>query len=488
VSSLTRPRPWALESLERLRSLVVGVAGLPAGDLHASADPRHALPRLLAALTGFAIPVILLTASTQLTADYGYGELLSLCIGMLGVTGLVLAAPWHRFDEQWVLAIVGIHVVFVASLATMTGGGLSPYFALYAPLLAVAGWYLQPHLVAFAVALVAGTEIWRAAVIEATPAVPQVTIGLPFFAALAVASMFTSQRLMGALTAIRQDQLRGAAALRGVRDIGNEPDGDPIAELAMVCDRVFEATSTIVRMPESPGDEFRYPVVAADEGHAQVSVTGVGGLYAILTLTRTRAFATTEIRLLGLLAEVAGRAIDNARLIARMRTEADHDPLTGLLNRRAFDRDLASAIADVRHGGRGLGLAILDLDGFKALNDQHGHAWGDRTLETVGTWLFSQVRSADTAYRIGGDEFAVIVRGLEGPDAAREIGERLRSLADRPSRRPTDGMRAEIAVSVGIAVGEGDVSAADLIRTADAAMYEAKAAGGNRVFVRTAHP
>ena len=484
MSALAGIRPRPLESIERLRSLVVGVAGLPAGDLHAAADPRITLPRLMVALIGFAVPVILVTAPSELTHEFGYGELLSLCIGMVGVAGIILVAPWHRVDEEWLLGIVGIMVVFVASVATMTGGGHSPYFALYAPLLAIAGWHLRPRGVAVAVALVAGTELWRAIVIEGTPAVPQVTVGLPFFAALAMASLHTSQRLLGALTAIRQDQLRGAAALRSVREIGAQAGGDPIADLAVVCARVFEASSHVVRMPEAPGDTFRYPMVAIDEGHAQVSVTGAGGLYAILTLTRRRQFATTEIRLLGMLAEVAGRAIDNARLIDRMRSEAEHDPLTGLLGRDAFKRDLEAAVSDTRTGGPSLAVAVLDIDGFKAINDEVGHAWGDHTLRTVTAWLLGQIRSDDAAYRVAADEFAIIMRGLQA-ETAHHLGERLRAISERPSRRDLDGQRRDLTVSVGVAVQGDAVDAEAVIRTALSAMETARAAGGNRTVLRT---
>ncbi len=158
---------------------------------------------------------------------------------------------------------------------------------------------------------------------------------------------------------------------------------------------------------------------------------------------------------------------------------AFHDPLTGLPNRWLFDRVLAEAAS-----ARSSRFAVLfvDLDGFKAVNDRHGHRAGDRALVAVSRRLANCVRPHDLLARRGGDEFTVLLREVAGRDgalaAANRIVEQLRaSIA-------VDGLRLTIAASVGIALsGDEPASGDELLAAADAAMYRAKQLGGDRAVV-----
>jgi diguanylate cyclase (GGDEF)-like protein len=161
---------------------------------------------------------------------------------------------------------------------------------------------------------------------------------------------------------------------------------------------------------------------------------------------------------------------------------AHTDPLTGLANRRGLfatlDRALAHSSAQQQ-----LAVFLLDLDGFKAVNDRHGHEAGDELLVAVARRLQARVRSAsgDLVVRLGGDEFVIVVAGLSGEAQAREIGEHLRQIFDAPFAIGGGGP-CVLGTTVGFALAPGDgVTPAELLQRADAAMYRGKQAGGGRV-------
>jgi diguanylate cyclase (GGDEF)-like protein len=149
--------------------------------------------------------------------------------------------------------------------------------------------------------------------------------------------------------------------------------------------------------------------------------------------------------------------------------DATHDPLTGLLNRRSFDTLLDQALARSRRYGWSFSLVMLDLDGFKALNDRHGHAAGDQVLQRIGGVLRSGMRAGDVAARIGGDEFAVLLsRGEEA--AAPVLAARVSSVVNK------ELSWAEVGFSVGVATAPAESLEADaLYRLADSRLYQAKA-------------
>ncbi len=171
---------------------------------------------------------------------------------------------------------------------------------------------------------------------------------------------------------------------------------------------------------------------------------------------------------------------------------AAHDRLTGLPNRGLLlDRlgQAVTAIQDMESGG--LALLFIDLDGFKPINDTHGHDVGDVVLKQVSARMREALRGSDTLARFGGDEFVVLAVGITDPGPARIIGEKLLEAVSLPIRH--DGRELRVGASIGIALFPGCADDADgLLRAADEAMYEAKSAGRHRfVFhpsTRNRHP
>jgi diguanylate cyclase (GGDEF)-like protein/PAS domain S-box-containing protein len=161
-----------------------------------------------------------------------------------------------------------------------------------------------------------------------------------------------------------------------------------------------------------------------------------------------------------------------------LRLLADHDPITNLFNRRRFESELERIVGERDRYGRGAALIVLDLDGFKQVNDLHGHAAGDEILVKIAALLERNVRATDIVGRIGGDEFGVIVQEADRDEAecvARKIVDAVRSSGLVIS----DLVRTQMTASVGVAVIEpgGTVTAEQLQIGADRAMYRAKADG-----------
>jgi diguanylate cyclase (GGDEF)-like protein len=164
------------------------------------------------------------------------------------------------------------------------------------------------------------------------------------------------------------------------------------------------------------------------------------------------------------------------------------DPLTSLLNRRSFDRNLDREMTGARRYGEPLSLAILDVDEFKGVNDRFGHDVGDEVLREIALRLTDACRAGDSVARIGGEEFGLTLPRTS-PEGARAAAERSRALiAGRPIR--TSSRELAVTVSVGVAtVGEEirfDVS--ELFRAADEALYASKRAGRNRVTATSVRP
>lgn len=169
-----------------------------------------------------------------------------------------------------------------------------------------------------------------------------------------------------------------------------------------------------------------------------------------------------------------------ARLVARLHLQALHDPLTGLFNRRACDDALARSWQRWRRGGGGFAVLMLDLDHFKRVNDQHGHAAGDAVLEAVARRLSDLARADEVLARVGGEEFMLLMP-LADADAAGRAAERLRAAVAGQAIVAGDLSLVQ-TVSVGVAiVQDGDEALHSVLRRADAALYRAKATGRNRV-------
>lgn len=163
---------------------------------------------------------------------------------------------------------------------------------------------------------------------------------------------------------------------------------------------------------------------------------------------------------------------------ARARYLAAHDPLTGISNRAEFNERLAEAIELARRGDEHVGLLLLDLDDFKAINDTHGHAAGDEVLQVVAQRLKSHVRVVDTIARLGGDEFCVIQVGAAQSGGPAALAQRLLHALEQPITRGTDIFA--VSASIGFAMFPKDAKDGEtLFARADAALYRVKGSGGH---------
>ena len=187
------------------------------------------------------------------------------------------------------------------------------------------------------------------------------------------------------------------------------------------------------------------------------------------------AYSQRHIELLEQLASQIVMPIENSRLYAKAEERARIDDLTGLLNRRALDEAIASEIARHSRYGGDFSLIILDLDSFKAFNDNHGHLAGDKLLREAGSIMKRAIRSSDQAYRYGGDEFAVVLPQTNC-EAALDVAERVRKRV----ASEVDTGYVPITASLGLASWPIDGTRPnEIIAAADAALYLAKLGGGN---------
>ena len=190
-------------------------------------------------------------------------------------------------------------------------------------------------------------------------------------------------------------------------------------------------------------------------------------------------FTEEEFRLAVRFGDAAALAVDNAHVHANLELQAQSDPLTGLWNHRAFHERLRKELLRASAEHDTVALVMLDLDDFKRVNDIHGHAAGDHVLAEFAGRLRDAVRQNDDVCRIGGDEFAVIVRSGD-LDAAQRLAGRI---AERVMQAEPD-LFAPLSISLGIAVGPlHAANPRELIACAELAMMTAKASGKNRIVV-----
>jgi diguanylate cyclase (GGDEF)-like protein len=220
------------------------------------------------------------------------------------------------------------------------------------------------------------------------------------------------------------------------------------------------------------GFVFAFRVLAVlrspDTGGSLVANTTLSAASAMLYQIVALAFQLTLV------------ALVVSRFVAELQKASRYDPLTGLLNRRAFDEALAAEVQRSRRLGETFSVLMLDADHFKEINDREGHAAGDRALQHLGTLLAAHMRDIDRVGRYGGEEFVVLLPGTAQADAAvtaERLREKVQALPPRWQERVLP-----LTISIGVAQwrGAGDDLAA-LMARADAALYRAKEAGRNSV-------
>ncbi len=202
--------------------------------------------------------------------------------------------------------------------------------------------------------------------------------------------------------------------------------------------------------------------------------SGVVGLVTVGDrMGSVRSFDASDVQLLETVANHASVALEHGRLVDRLRHEALHDSLTGLPNRAALEAAIGAALA-ARAPTAGVGLLLMDLDGFKEVNDTLGHLHGDLLLIEVGRRLRATVPAEAFVARLGGDEFAVLLPGIADADEALRVARDVLTALEVPAR--VEDVRLEIGGSIGIALAPlhgREVGA--LLKAADVAMYSAKA-------------
>ena len=202
------------------------------------------------------------------------------------------------------------------------------------------------------------------------------------------------------------------------------------------------------------------------------------GLLNVADPARGGRFAPEDLDALGPLWRALAMAIRNGRLFRDVRGQAHTDALTGLRNSRAFHETMRIELQRAARHERPLGLILLDVDGFKALNDQRGHPAGDAALAALGEIVRRTMRKEDIPARYGGDELAIVLPETP-PSGGAAVAERL-IRAVRAHRFSHEGRRMSVSISAGVAFWRPGMSGARLLRAADEALYRAKRSGKNR--------
>ncbi|WP_026181602.1 GGDEF domain-containing protein [Thioalkalivibrio sp. ALJ7] len=230
----------------------------------------------------------------------------------------------------------------------------------------------------------------------------------------------------------------------------------------------------------SGGDEDRHRI--------EYGMSFNGEAMGSLILMRGRRFSDAEQEKIEALLGLAAPALANALRFQRLSTSLETDELTGLGNRRAFEKQGAQWLADCRRQDRPMSVLAIDLDHFKQINDEYGHTVGDELLRLVAQTLINTTRESDLCVRMGGEEFLAILPGAD-LSSAMECAERIRlaiaALRTRATAGDTSGLESDGLVKVTASVGVATIGRTSTLQaayqTADEALYAAKSAGRNRV-------
>ena len=228
-------------------------------------------------------------------------------------------------------------------------------------------------------------------------------------------------------------------------------------------------------------DMRSHPMFSKSPPEMEGSITGIPLMMGevvvgVMNMSRTLVggFTSTEMRLLSLLADQAAVAVINARLHQAVSAQALSDTLTGLPNRRALDARMDSEVKRSIRYGRSFSVLMMDLDGFKSINDTWGHLFGDQVLFELAQFMSLNLRSTDFLARYGGDELTMILPEADISSAG-QFGDKLhKQLANFEITQP-DGNRRHVGISGGIAVyPRHGRTASEILRAADEALYRAK--------------
>lgn len=246
---------------------------------------------------------------------------------------------------------------------------------------------------------------------------------------------------------------------------------------------------TLLKTPSASTDDFRWAMDYMIANNREILARMNDLTFALeqqsvsrireLRLIQTGAFALALLNFLVIVLGLVKQYHSVRQDGGRWRELAQRDALTGLFNRAALRETLERQVVEASRASQAFSLLLLDLDGFKPINDRFGHAAGDELLKTLANTLLSLARESDIVARLGGDEFALVCPNLSGTDQIRHFCDRIvHGIADMECNY---GGNCSVHASVGAAVYPTHGTGGDeLLAAADRAMYQSKGAGGNR--------
>ena len=245
--------------------------------------------------------------------------------------------------------------------------------------------------------------------------------------------------------------------------------------LHAIAQRQVEVASLPLQVPQCPGK------ATAQRTYAAIPIAAAGGTgVAVLERDGTRAFAEEELALATRFGLLVQEVTAEARANHSLRRAAELDVLTGILNRSAIDAVLVHHFAEAERNGQPVSILFVDMDHFKSVNDNHGHACGDHCLQELAALLQGVLGPDDALGRYGGEEFMLVLPG-QGLETARQVAERLRAKVEQASVQ-WQGNPIALTVSIGVAERRlHEHGPADALDRADRALYAAKHGGRNRV-------
>ncbi len=280
---------------------------------------------------------------------------------------------------------------------------------------------------------------------------------------------------------VAADPQTGVQTRLGQRLLGPDLESTALAVGGWILahERMFASAdlSADRRVGGAGGAALAFPLVA--RGRVVASLVGIDRVAS----TREPRLAPATLAALEPLLEAAGLALDNALRVQRAEALSVTDDLTQLYNSRYLAQALRRETKRASRSGRPLSLLFIDLDGFKAVNDVHGHLCGSRALVEVAAVIRATARETDVVARFGGDEFAVVLPDT-GSDGAVAVGARIRDRINERTFLTGEGLAVRLTASVGVATLPDVAASADgLVRAADEAMYWVKAHGKNGIHV-----
>jgi diguanylate cyclase (GGDEF)-like protein len=254
-------------------------------------------------------------------------------------------------------------------------------------------------------------------------------------------------------------------------------------DLEVLIHSFYEHLSSLVKIQsmnfQSGKQQFGLSIGQPKRHHCQYQIKLEGELLADIQFTKSKRFSENELTLIEQSLSYLVYPVKNALLYHSALTSALIDPLSELNNRRSFEQDIEVAVSSAKRYKQSLAMLVIDIDHFKKVNDEYGHAAGDQVLRSVANVIKDSSRRCDSCYRFGGEEFVVLLKN-SGICGARLSAERIKHALAKQSCLYGNN---EVRVTVSIGISELTHSSEQLFNAADSALYLAKNNGRNRIQV-----